>query len=143
MRIVLDTNVLVSGLLNPHGAPGRVLDLIVAGSVLLLWDDRILAEYDEVLARPKFGFSARQVKPLIDYLRLSGESILAAPLELPRSAHVPDQFDLPFAEVAAAGQADVLVTGNPGHFSFLKLMGIEVSSPATFLGRLREKHDNP
>lgn len=52
MRIVLDTNVLVSGLLNPHGSPGRLLDHFLAGDITLLVDDRILAEYGEVLRRP-------------------------------------------------------------------------------------------
>jgi predicted nucleic acid-binding protein len=110
----------------------------MAGSVQLLCDDRILAEYAEVLARPKFGFSARQVRALLNYLRISDESVLARPLELPRTARVPDKNDLPFAEVAAAGRADALVTGNPGHFSFLKRMGMEALSPATFLGRWRD-----
>ena len=56
MRIVLDTNVLVSGLLNPDGAPGRLLDLILGGRLQILYDDRILGEYSDVLARPQFGF---------------------------------------------------------------------------------------
>ncbi len=112
MRVVLDTNVLVSGLLNPHGSPGRVLDLAVAGALVLLYDDRILAEYREVLSRARFGFSAVDVSTLLAVFEWSGEAVVAGPLEV----ELPDPDDLPFLEVAAAGEADALVTGNPRHF---------------------------
>ncbi len=65
MRVVLDTNVLVSGLLNPDGSPGRVLDLFLAGGITLLVDDRILGEYRAVLPRPKFGFDTNDVADLL------------------------------------------------------------------------------
>ena len=48
MRIVLDTNVLISVLLNPHSSSATILRQILIGSVLLLADDRILLEYEEV-----------------------------------------------------------------------------------------------
>jgi predicted nucleic acid-binding protein len=44
LRIVLDTNVLVSGLLSPHGPPGRIFDLLLGGKLTLVFDDRLLAE---------------------------------------------------------------------------------------------------
>ena len=55
MRIVVDTNVLVSGLLSPHGPPGRMVDGIVAEELVVLFDDRILDEYRDVLGSPRFG----------------------------------------------------------------------------------------
>ncbi len=55
MRIVVDTNVLVSGLLNPYGSPGRILDLVLSGRIQVLYDDRILEEYQDVLARPQLA----------------------------------------------------------------------------------------
>ena len=51
---VLDTNVLVSGLLNPSGHPGRLIDAVLSGHLLLAIDDRIFAEYSKVLKRLKF-----------------------------------------------------------------------------------------
>ena len=112
MRLVLDTNVLVSGLLNPRGAPGRLLDLLLAGQIVPLFDDRIVAKYREVLARPRFGFEDRDARAVLDYLTLAGEPVAAPPLDVT----LPDPDDLPFLEVAAAGRADALVTGNPRHF---------------------------
>ena len=127
MLIVLDTNVLISGLLSPYGPPGRILDLALAGSVRLAYDDRILAEYRAVCARPKFGFRPDPTAALIDYLVHSGEPVLAPPLQV----DAPHPGDLPFAEVAAASSAGALVTGNHQHFLFLAHP--PVLSPADFL----------
>ena len=126
LRIVLDTNVLVSGLLNPRGAPGRILDLILMGEVQILYDDRILAEYHEVLRRPRFGFQERDIRRVLDYLAFSGEAVTALPVTLNAS----DEDDLPFVEVALSGRADALVTGNISHFSATE--NIVVMTPATF-----------
>ncbi len=52
MRWVVDSNVLVSALLSPHGPPAQVLRLVLQRDLRLLHDARVLAEYDEVLARP-------------------------------------------------------------------------------------------
>lgn len=127
MLIVLDTNVLISGLFNPFGAPGRILDLILAGEVHLAYDDRILAEYREIMLRPRFGFDPFLVRALVEYLAFSGKAVSALPLQ----ANPIDPEDLPFAEVAVAARAQVLVTGNPTHFAFLH--DLPVLSPGEFL----------
>ncbi len=54
MKIVLDTNVLISGILKPSGPPGRIVDLLRSGVLQLVVDDRILAEYTDVLRRDYF-----------------------------------------------------------------------------------------
>ncbi len=116
MLLVLDTNVLVSGLLNPIGAPGRIVDLILAGHLRLAYDDRILAEYRAVLLRSRFGFPPQAVEHLLGYITHTGEAIIAPPL----TVEAPDPTDLPFAEVALAASACCLVTGNAPHFAFLQ-----------------------
>ncbi len=134
MRIVLDTNVLVSGLLNPHGPPGRIVDLLLAGSVQLLFDDRILAEYREVLLRPRFGFAPEEVTALLDLLVAEGEPVLAEALGLELS----DPGDVPFLEVAVTGKAEALITGNFRHFEEAAAsLGVGVCAPADFVARLR------
>ena len=134
MHIVLDTNVLVSGLLNPDGAPGRILDWILAGQLHILYDDRTLAEYSDVLACPKFGFSSDLARAVVGYLRLSGKSVTARPLP---EGLLPDPGDYPFAEVAHSGKADALVTGNREHFAGLEAGGVRVPSPSALLDILR------
>lgn len=112
MRVVLDTNVLVAGVLSPHGPPGRLLDLVLGQEVTVLVDDRILREYGEVLRRPRFGLRRADVELLMEYLTLAAEPVVGRPLDVT----LVDEDDLPFLEVAAAGQADALVTGNAKHF---------------------------
>ncbi len=113
MRIVLDTNVLVSGLLNPHGSPGRVLDLLAAGAVVLLYDDRIISEYREVLSRTRFAFDPADVAAPLAFIEGVGEAVVAPPLNVA----LKDPDDVPFLEVAVAAAAHALVTGNVRHFS--------------------------
>ena len=129
MRIVVDTNVLVSGLLSPHGPPGRIVDGLVAEELQTLFDDRILDEYRDVLRRPRFGFGLRDVDDLLDHLVSSGEHVSAPPLNVT----LPNIDDLPFLEVAAAGGADALVTGNLKHFPRRAQSGTNVLSPNAFL----------
>jgi putative PIN family toxin of toxin-antitoxin system len=127
VRLVLDTNVLVSALLSPRGAPARVLDRIFMGDHVLLLDDRILAEYAEVLARPRFGFAPRDVAALLAWIEAWGEPVAAEPLRI----RLADPDDLPFVEVAVTGRADALVTGNPRHFDVRDLAGtLRVVVPA-------------
>ncbi|HEX8243388.1 MAG TPA: putative toxin-antitoxin system toxin component, PIN family [Longimicrobium sp.] len=130
MRIVLDTNVLVSGLLSPNGPPGRILDLVLAGKVNVVFDDRIIAEYRDVLARPKLRISRREAEYVIDRIEDEGVLTPAPPLSL----KLPDPKDQPFVEVAVAGAAEVLVTGNQRHFTVGdEPLPVTVLTPADFL----------
>jgi putative PIN family toxin of toxin-antitoxin system len=133
MRIVLDTNVLISGLLNPNGAPGRVVDLILGRRLVLLYDDRILGEYEDILARPQLAISQDQATAVISFLRLTGERITALPLPIDL---LPDPDDLPFVEVAISGKAEALITGNLKHFIGLDNYGITILSPARLIEQL-------
>src|SRR5438067_4164807 len=115
MRIVLDTNVLVSALLVQGSVPDQVLGTVLAGRSLLVVDGRIMREYRAVLARAEFGFAPDRVEDLLVLLDQS-EWVIADPLRL----DVPDETDLPFLEVAIAGGVDALVTGNTRHFVLRK-----------------------
>lgn len=133
MRVVVDTNVLVSGVINPHGAPGRVLDAVLAGTLMILHEDRIISEYREVLTRPVFGFRRDDIDTLVDFIEQSGERITAQPL----SVVLPDPTDLPFLEVAISGRADALITGNVKHFKPRRgHHRMDIDTPAQFLMRL-------
>ena len=112
MKIVLDTNVLISGLLNPSGSPSRVLNLILNGKLKLLIDNRIFLEYSDVIRRPKFKFKIEWINPLLDFIKMESDFILAEPFEIDFS----DPDDLVFYEVAKSGEANYLITGNKKHF---------------------------
>ena len=135
MRIVLDTNVLVSGLLNPSGPPGRILQMIAAGELSLCYDARILCEYRGVLSRPAFGFRADCVDALIEQIRTSGEPVAALPLR----RRLPHRDDEAFMEIALAGVVEYLVTGNLRHYPAPVQSGIRVVSPASFIAAYQSK----
>ncbi len=124
-RIVLDTNILVSGMLSPHGAPAGILDLVVNGKVTLILDSRIFSEYREVLNRKKFSFPGDAVASLMEYIGQEGLFITPVPLRI----LVPDPGDLPFIEVACHAGVPI-VTGNIRHF---RDSGVQVMTPAEFL----------
>ena len=69
MNIVVDTNILVSGLLNPAGLPAQIIEILINGKIVILYDNRILLEYEEVLSRKKFKFPKEIISPIIDYIK--------------------------------------------------------------------------
>lgn len=109
---VLDTNVLVSGLLNAHGPPGRLVDALLAGALRITFDDRIEREYREVLARPKFAIPAALRETILGELK-NQDAVVA--MSRPGKS-LPDIDDLPFLEVALHATDRVLVTGNTKHY---------------------------
>lgn len=131
MRIVVDTNVLVSAALHPGRVPDRVIRLVASGRATLLYDARVLAEYHAVLRRPRFDFPAAAVDELIALLEENGERVESEPLAGP----VPDEGDRPFIEVARSGRAAALVTGNGSHFPADVLSAGVVCTPREFLER--------
>lgn len=135
MILVVDTNVVVSALLSPRGAPGRVLDLVLGRALDLAVDDRILAEYRAVLSRARFGFDPADVEALMAFLIATAVTALAWPLP----TRLPDEADEAFLEVAIAARADALVTGNLRHYPVADRAGVLVMSPAEFIAQIRAR----
>lgn len=135
MRIVLDTNVLVSGLLSPFGVCGQIVRMMVAGDFTLCVDARILLEYDEVLKRPKFGMDPDKLDAMMEFIRSASEAHGSAPLQ----NSLPDHDDDQFLEVAIAAGADALITGNTRHFPASCRAGVSVLSPAQFIEMIKTR----
>ena len=138
MRIVLNTNVLVSGFLSPHGPPGAVLRSVLAGSITLCFDERILAEYREVLTRGRLALDGERVDAVLEFIEANGEPVLAEAL----GVALPDAADTMFVEVASAAGADCLVTGNRKHFPAEHVGDLRVLVPREFVdvhGRSRRR----
>jgi putative PIN family toxin of toxin-antitoxin system len=111
MKVVLDTNVIISGLINVEGTPAQVINLLINGRITLLYDSRILKEYVEVLNRKKFGLKENMIAPLLDYVRKEGEYVTAEPTK----KKFIDKDDKMFYEVATTAKAMCIVTGNKDH----------------------------
>lgn len=129
MDIVIDTNVLVAGLLSPFEACGKIVRMVSASELTLSFDARILSEYNQVLRRQRFGFEEEKVAAFLDYIVYRGRAVASSPL----SRSLPDPDDEPFLEVALASQSVCLVTGNQKHFPAERCQGAKVISPNEFL----------
>lgn len=131
MKVVIDTNVFVSSLINPAGSPRRVIDLWRFEKVTLCLSRAILEEYFELLDR--FGLTE---KPMGEqFLRLFQSRYNQVFVESPSAIKaVPeDPHDDKFIECAVAAKANVIVSGN-GHLRKLKwYRSIPILSPAEFL----------
>ena len=112
MKVVVDTNVTVSALINSNGTPAKVLAIILNGKVTILFDNRIIFEYKEVLSRKDFGFNAETVNDLIDFFKHEGEFISAEHEKI----KFHDAADKKFYEVFKSAKAHYLITGNTKHF---------------------------
>ncbi|CAB3395559.1 putative toxin-antitoxin system toxin component, PIN family [Kyrpidia spormannii] len=133
--VVLDTNVLVSGFLNPYGAPAAILRPAVRGQIRLVYDARIFAEYTKVLLRPKFRLAEGLLRTVLDMLREQGLGVVALPLPV----RLPEPADEPFLEVAPAAGRDVpLITGNVRHFPENLRQGVPIVTLREWLDRYRE-----
>jgi putative PIN family toxin of toxin-antitoxin system len=133
VRIVLDTNVLVSGVLSAAGAPARILEAVLAGGLELAIDMAIREEYEEVLRRPELGFDGAHVAELLAAIDHLAHEVTAAP---PCPEPLPDPDDEPFLGVAAAS-GSVLVTGNTRHYPARARRGVAVLTPRELVDRLR------
>ena len=113
LRVVVDTNIIVSALLTPSGAPAQILTLALANRDLTVCvSGPIFAEYEEVLRRPRLRRTEAEVEAALSAIRQS--SLWFAPTQ--RVAICPDPDDNIFLECAQAANADCLVTGNIRHF---------------------------
>lgn len=130
MRLVIDTNVIVSALLNPARTPARALE--AARDCTVLVDARIEDEYRSVLARRKFrAIDPARRAAFLDALLGRAERVEAA---APFRGEMTDADDRVFVEVALAGGADAIVTGNAKHFP--ASLAVEVIGPTELLARL-------
>ena len=111
MRLVVDTNVLVAGVLSASGPPAWIVEAILSGEIEPVFDGAIRAEYEDVLRRRELSLVPARVTALLEVLDRFGFEVTAPPW--PET--LPDPDDAPFLAVAAAIGCP-LVTGNLRHF---------------------------
>jgi putative PIN family toxin of toxin-antitoxin system len=147
--VILDTNVLLSGLINPEGAPGRIVGRWRGGGLELVLSERQLEEIEDVLAYPKIArrlaWGVEEIERFVLLLRLKSEivSLPSAPDAVPGSVPdaVPEVFeglrdsaDAHLLSALELSGAEVLVSGD---HHLLELRGrFPVLSPVEFAARL-------
>jgi len=136
MRVVLDTNVLISGLLNKEGAPGRILDAWRSGGFELVGCDALIEEFKRACMYPKLApyLVPADVGTLVNRLRLA-ECWLSGLPGIERSVDSDDDFLLAMAQ---ASSADYLVTGDEAGLLAIGHLGrTRIITAASFILVLR------
>ena len=113
MKVVLDTNVVVSAFLSPAGKPAIILQLVLRHDLDICFNTAILAEYEQVLTRSKFAGRVHQpaIQRFFDLMRDFGIQTISGLSQV----NLPDETDRKFYDVAKAAGA-ILVTGNKKHY---------------------------
>ncbi len=124
---VIDTNVLVSALIthNSEAATAKVVRLLLEQSFIPMYDEDIIAEYEDVLHRAKFQILPETADALISHITENGIEASRINFKEP----MPDEDDRVFLEVALSKEDSFLVTGNLKHYP----ISTRVITPAQFL----------
>jgi putative PIN family toxin of toxin-antitoxin system len=130
MRVVIDTNVLVSAVLG--GQLAEVISRWQVGDFTLVVSDVIAAEYLAVLRRPKFGLPAQVIDAIGAYVFQRAEFVTPQALRVVTA----DPKDDKFIEAAVTGRADVIVSGDKHLLSLGAYHAIPIITARTFLGQL-------
>lgn len=111
MRMVIDTNIIVSALLSPNGAACKVLSDVLDGKYQVFVSAEIFQEYSDVLHRKKFGFDEDIIAYLLGWFRNNAIWVEATESDV----QMPDEKDRVFFDVAKCCRARLL-TGNIKHY---------------------------
>ena len=132
LRVVLDTNVLLSGIAFPSSVPGKIIAAWRSGSINLVASEFIFEELRRVLPRlhARHGMSAIEMDDFVDLLRLNVESVPVGAFDEPR---LTDVNDLPILATMVTAQADYLVTGDKALLALAQ--HYRVVTPAEFWAR--------
>lgn len=126
---VIDTNVWVSALLThrDNSPTERIFKLLFSGEIVAMYNEEIMAEYEEVLSRKKFKFPSKDVDELLNYIKKKGIHENRTPF----AEDMPDEDDRVFLEISLSRDDSFLVTGNLKHYPKLP----EIVTPAEFISR--------
>lgn len=129
---VIDANVLVSASItkNPLSPTVKVVANMLGGRIKPVYNRDIIAEYAEVLHRPKFHLNENDIKLLIDSIQKYGIHSDRIPFD----GDMPDEKDRPFYEVSLSVEDSFLVTGNLKHFPVTP----KVVTPAQMISIIEE-----
>lgn len=130
VRVVIDTNVFVSGLLKSDNPPSNVVDLFIEDKINLIISEEVFSEYIEVLLRPELKVKKDNIIRLISILILKAEIIkVKTKLDIIER----DPSDNKFLECALDGKVDYIITGDKHLLELKKYKNIKIVDPKTFI----------
>jgi|SRR6056297_672343 len=135
MRIVLDTNILISGLRSRNGASFQILRLLGASQFTTCVSVPLVLEYEQTLARlaPGFGLDESDVRDVMDYLCAVS---IHQPIFYLWRPQLSDPDDDMLLELAVAADCDAIVTYNRSDFHSASDFGIEIIDAKQLLERI-------
>lgn len=108
---VIDTNVIVSALLKEDSNPGKIISYIRTETIIPVYDEEIINEYNEILHKDKFGFTEEQINDLLNLFKTHGRVLS----ETKTDEFFKDRTDIKFFQIVLTAnmiQDSFLVTGN-------------------------------
>ena len=133
MRVIVDTNILISGLLSRKGAPAKIVDALLEGRILPVMSKETFAELESVLAKPRLEvyFKRSRILPeeFLENIKAVAEFVHPQPIR----TSIRDIKDIPFIELAATTpQPEYLITGDKD-FEQKRYYGVSVVSASFFV----------
>jgi len=132
IRVVFDTNIVVSALLNEAGLPALLLDLATNKKIQLFYSPALITEYEEVLKRKKFNLPQEKINKVLEEIKSSSRQVYSTETI---TLITRDPADNRILEVSQAAKADYIITGNKRHFPFARFKRVRIVTPREFIAR--------
>jgi len=133
MIVILDTNVIISALLSPTGAPGEIIDLMEKGEIIVFTSNSLLLELERVLKYSKvtkyLDLNEEEINLFLKRFKMYTEVVEP---DLRVNVIEKDPDDDRVLECAVAAKASFIITGDEHLLELNEFQGIEILSPAVF-----------
>jgi putative PIN family toxin of toxin-antitoxin system len=133
LKVVFDTNVIVSAALYEKSLPALLLSLGLEDKVRFFVSPALLNEYEGVLKRPRFKLGQRQITELMG--EINRKALIVTPTKRLKILKA-DEPDNRVLECAMKAKADFIITGNKRHFPFEEFKFSKIVTPREFIPQL-------
>ena len=133
LKVVYDTNVIVSAALKEESLPALLLSLGLEGKVRFFVSLALMQEYQKVFERPRFKLGHKEIMELME--KINKKAIMVNPtkeLDILKA----DESDNRILECALKAKVDFIITGNKKHFPFEEFKGSKIVTPREFIGKI-------
>ena len=138
LKVVLDTNVLVSALFFKGGL-SKLLFPLKQKKFILLFSEETLNEFTKVLHYPKFSLTEEEIEYLLQFEILPYSKIVEVTFKFDKEI-CPNKDDQKFLELAVSAKANYIITGDKDSLNLKEINKIKILSPKGFLSLLKKKN---
>jgi len=135
LKVVFDTNVIVSAALYEESLPALLLSLGLEDEVRFFVSPELFNEYERVLKRPRFKLGHKAITELLE--KILKKAVMVNPSKELKILKI-DETDNRILECATKAKADFVITGNKRHFPLEEFKGIKIVTPREFINRIPE-----